>query len=163
PGPVPAEANATTSPVAFVGAMAAANERQGSVRPQEFASLPLLATNVRCAVANADAEQSTTRTAIRVLPGITSPFCIGGAYSRRSDLVCRSGRATTGSLGSVAVDHVVARGVDRSAVLDAGPVPGDGISSQAPDPNQTNEDATVSVIGDGANSDAGGARHVNPV
>src|SRR5881392_745886 len=68
---------ATTSPFAFVTAIAMAKLRHGMSREQGLASFPLLATKVRC-TAHAGNENSaiTARTA-RMLP----PFCEGGRLS----------------------------------------------------------------------------------
>ena len=65
-GPYPAESSATTSPPAVVAAIAALNERHGKSCVQGLASLPELATNVRCAAKSGIANaKTTTETALR--------------------------------------------------------------------------------------------------
>src|SRR4029450_12371160 len=95
-----------TSPPNNVWPMAISNDRQGNARLHAFASLPVDATNVRCAAARAFAAKPPARTAISA-SFVRRIRLDMGDLLRLVVLLFRHG-CREGSVGAVAGDPVVA-------------------------------------------------------
>src|SRR4030095_8558414 len=105
-GPYPAESRTITSPPSSVCPIAMSNDRHGNARLHTFASLPVDATNVRCAAACAFAAKPPAITAASASWVRTIRLDMGDLL-RLVVLLFRHGRRE-GSIGAVAGDPVVA-------------------------------------------------------